>query len=166
MGDLETDRFFYCLSDARYITDTAFCQFYPAAFRFGLVGQIFSDYFLQKKMMKAFYLFLLFIFPSFLFAQEVPQIRLVVVQFQHIYMHELVRLTTIDSVKITLVNKATSDTTIVYTNEDGYFYFECAAHDIYYVTAEKEGYQTSNCYPLKTNNTTPFYFHLVPIIEK
>lgn len=115
--------------------------------------------------MKSFYLFLLFIFPSLLQAQENTRLNIRVIVFEQHWKFDLTIPKWIDSTKITLINRRTSDTTIIFTGENGYCRLDSIPEEGYYLKAEKEGYQSSCYYPVKAG-TGPFIISLIPSIDR
>jgi hypothetical protein len=101
--------------------------------------------------MKKLCLFLFFAFPSFLFAQEEARlvIRVTLYQPPPSLATEIVFPTPLAYAKVTLIDPRFDETLTGYTDENGVFAFPDIPPGIYYVKAEKEGYQVSNYYPVK-----------------
>ena len=117
-------------------------------------------------MAKAFYLFLLFIFPSFLFAQETTTLRISVSLFKQQWRSNPTVATPVDFAKITLINRLTPDTIIVRTDEQGFYRFDSIPSGYYYIKAEREGCQPSSYYPIKVADDIPVYLGLVHVIDR
>jgi hypothetical protein len=109
----------------------------------------FTLLFQKRNFMKKLCLFLFFALPSFLFAQDEARLAIRVVLYRQPSMvTEIVIPAPLVSAKVTLIDKRFNDTLTGYTDENGVFIFPDIPPGIYYVKAEKEGYQVSNYYPV------------------